>query len=66
MTNAAILHAIFAGKPGPARDVVVLNAAGVLVTANRADDLHAGILLAQQTIDSGLVLRLIGNLTRRT
>ena len=63
-TNAAILHAIFAGKPGPARDVVVLNAAAVLVTANRAVDLHAGVLLAQQTIDSGFVLRLIETLSR--
>ena len=60
--NAAILHAIFAGKPGPARDVVVLNAAAVLVTANRAADLEAGILLAQQTIDSGTVLRLVQSL----
>ena len=57
--NAAILHAIFAGKPGPARDVVVLNAAAVLVTANRAPDLGAGILVAQQAIDSGMVLSLV-------
>ena len=57
--NAAILHAVFAGKPGPARDVVVLNAAAVLVTANRATDLMAGILLAQRTLDSGLVLALV-------
>ena len=57
--NAAILHAIFAGKPGPARDVVALNAAAVLVTANLATDLATGILLAQQTIDDGSVLRLV-------
>ena len=63
--SAAILHAIFAGKPGPARDVVVLNAAAVLVTANRAADLAAGVFLAQQTIDSGFVLSLIESLTTR-
>ena len=57
--NAAILHGIFAGKPGPARDVVVLNAAAVLVTANLAGDLAAGVVLAQETIDAGLVLRLV-------
>ena len=63
--NAAILHAVFAGKPGPARDVVVLNAAAVLVTANRAADLHEGVLLAKQTIDSGYVLRLVEELAMR-
>jgi anthranilate phosphoribosyltransferase len=63
--NAAILQAIFAGKPGPARDVVVLNAAAVLVTANRAADLADGIRLAQRTIDSGAVLVLIEALSNR-
>jgi anthranilate phosphoribosyltransferase len=58
-TNAAILRAVFAGKPGPCRDVVVLNAAAVLVTANRAPDLRSGIELAQQTIDSGAVVSLL-------
>jgi anthranilate phosphoribosyltransferase len=57
--NAAILESIFAGKPGPCRDVVVLNAAAVLVTANLAPGLKAGIGLAQGTIDSGLVLALL-------
>jgi anthranilate phosphoribosyltransferase len=63
--NAAILESVFAGKPGPARDVVVLNAAAVLVTANRAADLAAGVLLARQTIDSGFVLRLVETLSGR-
>lgn len=58
-TNAAILRAVFAGKPGPCRDVVVLNAAAVLVTANRAPDLRSGVELAQQTIDSGAVVSLL-------
>ncbi len=61
--NAAILHALFAGKPGPARDVVVLNAAAVLVTANLAGDLAGGVMLAQRTIDAGLVLRLVTTLS---
>jgi anthranilate phosphoribosyltransferase len=57
--NAAILEAIFAGKPGPCRDVVVLNAAAVLVNAGFATELTEGIRLAQRTIDSGLVLTLL-------
>ncbi|MGA7158340.1 MAG: anthranilate phosphoribosyltransferase [Acidobacteriaceae bacterium] len=57
--NALILQAIFAGKPGPARDVVLLNAAAVLAVSGLANDIHAGILLAAQTIDSGAVTRLV-------
>jgi anthranilate phosphoribosyltransferase len=61
--NAAILRAIFAGEHGPSRDVVVLNAAAVLVAAELAPTLNAGILLAQQTIDSGRVTRLVAALS---
>ena len=57
--NAGILRRIFAGEIGPHRDVVVFNAAAVLVTASLAADLVSGVSLAQQTIDSGAVSRLI-------
>jgi anthranilate phosphoribosyltransferase len=57
--NAAILRAIFAGNPGPCRDVTILNAAAVLVTAGRATDLSEGVRLAQETIDCGRVTRLL-------
>jgi len=60
--NAAILESIFAGKPGPCRDVVVLNAAAVLVTAGLAASIHEGIHLAQSAIDSGRVLALLESL----
>ncbi|MDE3104695.1 MAG: anthranilate phosphoribosyltransferase [Acidobacteriota bacterium] len=58
-TNAAILTAIFAGQPGPPRDVVVLNAAAVLVTADLAPTLPAAAQLARQAIDSGAVTALV-------
>jgi anthranilate phosphoribosyltransferase len=61
-TNAAILTAIFRGEKGPRRDVVLLNAAAVLVTADLAPDLPTGLLLAAQTIDSGAVTQLLTNL----
>jgi anthranilate phosphoribosyltransferase len=63
-TNARILTAIFSGEPGPRRDVVLLNAAAVLVTAGVAPDLPAGIALAAQAIDTGAVTELITALTR--
>jgi anthranilate phosphoribosyltransferase len=61
-TNAAILCAIFTGERGPRRDIVLLNAAAVLVAADFALDLAAGIALAAKTIDSGAVTQLIANL----
>jgi anthranilate phosphoribosyltransferase len=61
--NAVILRNIFAGQPGPPRDVVVLNAAAVLVTAGLAPDLRSGVTLAQNTIDSGQVTQLLTRLS---
>jgi len=61
-TNALILRSIFSGEPGPRRDVVLLNAAAVLVTADLAPDLRSGLQLAAKTIDSGAVTALLANL----
>ena len=65
-TNAAILRDIFSGTPGPHRDVVLLNAAAVLITAGLAPDISAGIQLAARTIDKGKVTELLAALTRTT
>ena len=60
--NAAILTSVFAGERGPRRDVVVLNAAAVLMTAGLVKDVREGVARAGQTIDSGAVTRLVGEL----
>jgi len=57
--NSLILKEIFAGKPGPPRDVVLLNAAAVLVVGGLATNLRDGIQLAATTIDTGAVIRLL-------
>ena len=57
--NAMILKSIFTGESGPRRDVVLLNAAAVLVTAGLATDIRAGIDQAVQAIDTGAVTYLI-------
>ena len=57
--NAQILTAIFAGEPGPRRDIVLLNAAAVLITAGLVPDLTAGIALAASAIDTGAVTALV-------
>jgi anthranilate phosphoribosyltransferase len=54
---AGIIREIVAGKPGPHRDIAVLNAAGALVVAEACPDLKAGIARATQAIDSGAAKR---------
>jgi anthranilate phosphoribosyltransferase len=51
--NAAIAWSVFAGEPGPQRDIVVLNAAAGLVVGGRVDDFAAGLELARTAIDDG-------------
>ena len=51
--NAAVTRAVLDGVPGPARDLVVLNAAAAVWLAGRADDLAAGVEVAQASIDEG-------------
>ncbi len=62
--NAIILKAIFSGRSGPHRDVVLLNAAAVLVVGGLADNLRDGVNLAATTIDSGAVTQLVDSLQR--
>ena len=61
--NAAILTAVFAGERGPRRDVVVINAAAVLITANLAEDFLSAARLAERTIDSNKVTQLVAALS---
>jgi anthranilate phosphoribosyltransferase len=51
--NAAIARSVLDGRPGPARDVVVLNAAAALIVAGRARDLREGAEVAGRAIDEG-------------
>ncbi len=65
-TNAAILRAVLAGETGPARDVVVLNAAPALVAGGSADSIASGVTQAQAAIDSGAALDKLEQLIQRT
>ena len=51
--NAGLIRAIFAGEPGPRRDIVIANASAAIVAAGRAADFFEGALLAAESIDSG-------------
>jgi anthranilate phosphoribosyltransferase len=49
----AMLTAVLAGQPGPARDIVAMNAGAAIYVAGVVDTLEAGVAAAQRAIDSG-------------
>jgi anthranilate phosphoribosyltransferase len=51
--SARVARAVLDGQPGPARDVVILNAGAALEVAGAATDLDQGIALAAASIDEG-------------
>ena len=51
--NAAVVESVLGGTRGPARDVVVLNAAAAIWLAGRAPSLAAGVPVAEESIDTG-------------
>ena len=53
---------VLAGEPGPARDIVCLNAGAALVVAGAAADLREGVRLAGATIDRGAAASLLARL----
>jgi anthranilate phosphoribosyltransferase len=50
--NAAIIGQIFAGEPGPQRDIVVINAAAALVAAGMAANFRDGAEAAAKALSS--------------
>lgn len=51
--NAQITRDILAGKTGPKRDAVLMNAGAAIYMAGKAESIQAGIDLAKEMIDSG-------------
>jgi len=64
--NARDFKALLAGHPSAYRDAVLLNAAAALVVADAASDLHQGVEMAAQSIDSGAAAAKIEAVARIT
>jgi anthranilate phosphoribosyltransferase len=64
--NARVVRAVLGGDPGPARDVVVLNAAAAIVAAGASADLAEGIGRAADSIDSGAASKVLDGLVEIT
>ncbi len=60
--SAAIIRDVLAGKPGPGRDIVVLNAGAAIAAAQVAKDINEGVELASKSIDSKSALNALNNL----
>jgi len=51
--SKTMLLSVLDNEPGPARDIVILNAGAALYAANVAESILAGVGLARKAIDSG-------------
>jgi len=63
-TNAGIIVAVLEGEHGARRDVVLLNAAAVLLAGDRVTSLRDGVAVAAEAIDSGAAARALADLVR--
>ena len=64
--SGALVREVLAGRPGVARDIVLINAAAALWIAGRAATLPAGVGKAAAAIDSGAASELLARLVERT
>ncbi len=62
--SLATIRAVFAGEPGPASDIVALNAGAAIYAAALADSLAAGVEKARQAIASGAAAEKLDALAR--
>jgi anthranilate phosphoribosyltransferase len=63
-TNAGTILSVLDGEPGPCRDVVLLNAAAVLLAADHVTTLQDGVAVAAASIDTGAARRSLAQLAR--
>lgn len=64
--NASITRGVLEGKPGPCRDMVLLNAAPGLVAGGIVVNLREGVTRAAEVIDSGAALNKLNDLVAFT
>ena len=64
--SAAMIRKVFAGKQGPAADMVILNSSAALYAADVASTLLAGVDLARQVLADGSAARKVEALAKLT
>ena len=56
-SSLRLIRSALGNEPGPARDIVALNAGAALYVAGQAADLAGGVELARETLETGDALR---------
>ena len=64
--NAEATRAVLAGRPGPHRDIVLLNAAAAIYVGGLAADLEDGVAKAAAAVDSGAAAEVLDKLIAAT
>lgn len=64
--NAEIIMGVLEGKKGPARDIVILNAAAAITAGGLSSKIEEGIAIAHGSIDSGVALERLERLKEIT
>lgn len=64
--SAEVIRGIFAGNPGPARDIVLANAAAALLVAERVATPAEGVVMARSVLESGAVAELLTQFAAKT
>lgn len=64
--NADLMRTILAGVPGPKQDVVLMNAAAVLMAGDMIRTFQQGVMLAREAINSGQALAKLERLIQFT
>ena len=62
--SAEVIRGVLAGQTGPARDIVLLNAAAALSVADKAPTIADALPLAAGSVDSGAAAAALGALVR--
>ena len=64
--NAAAIRAVLDGKPGPFRDIVLLNAAAAMIVGGKAQNLIDGVALATHAVETGAARAALAKLVEVT
>ena len=64
--SLALMRSVLEGRPGAARDIVLLNAGAAIHVAGLSDSLETGVARAAEAVDSGEALRRLTALAARS
>ncbi len=64
--NAEATRKVFAGEPGPAHDISVLNGGAAIFVSGGADSFAAGVERAKETVASGAAAEILEKLAAKT